>query len=143
MEKSQTSLDIRNPGLRALPPGVERYFVRGGGLSVLEVLPEDKLEIINDEGKQTCEVVVFNSKGKSDLSILNLKENSDASFSKKTILSDEKITKLFKRKKFDLSKQNPQQYLIKIVKLGEKITLKSKDKCTVMLRSSWRSYERS
>ncbi len=104
MEKSQTSLDIRNPGLRALPPGVERYFVRGGGLSVLEVLPEDKLEKINDEGKQTCEVVVFNSKGKSDLSILNLKENSEANFSKKTILSDEKITKLFKRKKFDLSK---------------------------------------
>ena len=39
MEKSQTSLDIRNPGLRTLLPGVERYFVRGGGLSVLEVLP--------------------------------------------------------------------------------------------------------
>ena len=50
MEKGQTSLDIRNPGLMVLPPGVERYFVRGGGLSVLEVLPEDKLEIINDEG---------------------------------------------------------------------------------------------
>ena len=83
MEKSQTSLDIRNPGLMALPPGVERYFVRGGGLSVLDVLPEDKLEIINDEGKQTCEIVVFNSKGKSDPSILNLKENSDAGFSKK------------------------------------------------------------
>jgi len=64
MKKSQTSLDIRNPGLRTLLPGVERYFVRGGGLSVIEVLPEDKLEIINDEGKQTCEVVVFNSKGK-------------------------------------------------------------------------------
>ena len=83
MEKSQTSLDIRNPGLRALPPGVERYFVKGGGLSVLEILPEDKLEIVNDEGKQICEVVVFNSKGKSDLSILNLKENSDAGFQKK------------------------------------------------------------
>ena len=91
MENILTSLDIRNPGLRTLPPGVERYFVRGGGLSVLEVLPEDKLEIINDEGKQTCEVVVFNSKGKCDLSILNLKENSDASFSKKTILNDEKL----------------------------------------------------
>jgi len=93
MERSQTSLDIRNPGLRVLPPGVERYFVRGGGLSVLEVLPEDKLEIINDEGKQTCEVVVFNSKGKCDLSILNLKENSDASFSKRVLLNDKKITK--------------------------------------------------
>ena len=97
MEKSQTSLDIRNPGLMALPPGVERYFVRGGGLSVLEILPEDKLEIINDEGKQTCEVVVFNTKGKSDLSILNLKEKNSI-----------------------LIKQNHRQYLIKIVQQAKK-----------------------
>ena len=133
MSNILTSLDIRNPGLRTLPPGVERYFVLGGGLSVLEILPEDKLEIINDEGKQTCEVVVFNSKGKSDLSILNLKENSDASFSKKTILSDEKITKLFKRKKFDLNKAKSSTIFDKDCPTGEKIILKSKDKCTVML----------
>ena len=74
------------------------------GLSVLEISPEDKIEIINDEGKQTCEVVVFNSKGKSDLSILNLKENSDGNFSKKTISRDEKISKLFKRKNFNIDK---------------------------------------
>ena len=43
-----TSNDIRNPGLRTLPPGVERYFVKGGGLSLIEVSPEDKIEIIND-----------------------------------------------------------------------------------------------
>ena len=43
-----TSNDIRNPGLRTLPSGVERYFVKGGGLSIIEVLPEDKIEIIND-----------------------------------------------------------------------------------------------
>ena len=55
MENISTSLFIRNPGLRILPLGVERYFVRGGGLSVKEVLPEDKLEIINDEGKQNME----------------------------------------------------------------------------------------
>ena len=59
MNNILTSLDIKNPGLRALPPGVERYFVRGGGLSVLEISPEDKLEIINDEGKQTCESSVL------------------------------------------------------------------------------------
>ena len=52
-----TSLDIKNPGLRTLPPGVERFYVKGGGLSVIEVLPEDKIEIINDEGKQTCEIM--------------------------------------------------------------------------------------
>ena len=77
-----TSNDIRNPGLRVLPPGVERYFVKGGGLSMIEVSPEDKIEIINDEGKQVCEIVAFNSKGKSDLSILGLNENSNADFSK-------------------------------------------------------------
>ena len=100
----QTSLDIKNPGLRTLPPGVERYYVKGGGLSVIEVSPEDKIEIVNDEGKQTCEIIVFNTKGKSDLSILNLKENSNANFSKKTISQDEKISKLFKRKNIDLNK---------------------------------------
>ena len=94
-----TSNDIRNPGLRTLPPGVEKYFVKGGGLSLIEVLPEDKIEIINDEGRQICEIVVFNSQGKSDLSILNLKENSNADFSKKTISDDEKISKILKKKK--------------------------------------------
>ena len=82
-----TSNDIRNPGLRTLPPGVERYFVKGGGLSIIEVSPEDKIEIINEEGKQICEIIVFNSKGKSDLSILNLKENANGDFSKKTIFN--------------------------------------------------------
>ena len=72
-----TSFNIKNPGLRTLPPGVERYLIQGGGINVLEVFPEDKLEIINDEGRQICEIIVFNSKGKSDLSILNLKENSN------------------------------------------------------------------
>jgi len=38
MENILTSLDIRNPGLRTLPPGVERYFVRGGGLSVFRII---------------------------------------------------------------------------------------------------------
>ena len=128
-----TSLNIKNPGLRTLPPGVERYYVRGGGLSVIEVLPEDKIEIVNDEGKQTCEIVVFNSKGKSDLSILNLKENSNANFSKKTISQDEKISKLFKRKNFDLDKAKSSIIFDEDCVMGEKITLQSKDKCTVML----------
>ena len=87
----QTSLDIKNPGLRTLPPGVERYYVKGGGLSVIEVFPEDKIEIINDEGKQTCEIIVFNSKGKSDLSILSLKKIL-------TLISQKK--QFFKTKKF-------------------------------------------
>jgi len=59
-----TSLAIKNPGLRTLPPGVDRYFVKGGGLSVIEVSPEDKIEIINDEGKQTCEKLFLTQKAR-------------------------------------------------------------------------------
>ena len=39
MENLLTGINIRDPGLRTLLSEVERYFVRGGGLSVLEVLP--------------------------------------------------------------------------------------------------------
>ena len=128
-----TSKDIKNHGLRILLPGVERYCVKGGGLSVIEVLPDDKIEIINEEGKQTCEVIVFNSKGKSDLSILNLKENANAQFSKRAIVSDEKISKLFKKKNLDINKAKSSIIFNEDCLMGEKITLTSKDKCIVMI----------
>ena len=53
---SQTTLDIREPGLNALPPGVERYIVEGGGLTGIQILPDDEIEIINNEGHQVCEI---------------------------------------------------------------------------------------
>ena len=68
-----------------MPLGVERYIVGGGGLSVFEVFPEDQIEIINNEGKQLLEVVVFNNKGGTDCSILNLKENGSAEEIKKIL----------------------------------------------------------
>ena len=95
---SISSYKIKEPGLNILPPGVERYQIQGGGINVLEIFPEDKIEIINDEGKQICEIIVFNSKGKGDLSILNLKENSNGDYLKKAINQDKKILKLFKKK---------------------------------------------
>ena len=39
MNNILTSLDIKNPGLRALLPGVEIYLVRRVSLSFVEVLP--------------------------------------------------------------------------------------------------------
>jgi aminomethyltransferase len=128
-----TSRDIKNPGLRTLPPGVERYFVKGGGLSAIEVLPEDKIEIINEEGKQICEVIVFDTNGKPDLSILNLKENANADFSKRTIVKDEKISKIFKKKNLDLNKTKSSIIFSQDCLMGEKITLSSKDKCIVLI----------
>ena len=74
-----TTLDIKEPGLNLLPPGVERYIVLGGGLTGIQILPDDSIEIINDEGNQICEISVFNKDGKSDLAILGLKEIKDTS----------------------------------------------------------------
>ena len=67
-----TSLKIKEPGLNVLPPGVERYVVNGGGLTGIQILPEDEIEIVNNEGNQICEIAVFNKDGKSEVGILNL-----------------------------------------------------------------------
>ena len=74
-----TSFDIKEPGLNILPPGVERYIVNGGGLTGIQIFPDDEIEIINDEGNQVCEISVFDKDGNSNLQILNLKEKKDTS----------------------------------------------------------------
>ena len=81
-----TSANIKEPGLNVLPPGVERYIVNGGGLTGIQILPDDEIEIINDEGNQICEIVCFDKDGKSELGILNQKENSKKNFIKEIIL---------------------------------------------------------
>ena len=45
----ETSVNIKEPGLNTLPPGVERYTVNGGGLTGIQILPDDEIEIINNE----------------------------------------------------------------------------------------------
>ena len=83
----QTSLSIKEPGLNVLPPGVERYVVNAGGITGIQIFPEDEIEIINNEGNQICEISIFNKNGKSELGILNLKENKNSSAIKKILLA--------------------------------------------------------
>ena len=128
-----TSKDIKNPGLRILPPGVERYLIKGGGISIFEIFPEDKINILNNEGKQISEIAVFNVYGKSDLSILNLKENSNGEFLKKTIANDKKISKILSKKNLTLDKAKSSIIFSPDCPMGELISLYSKDKCFVMI----------
>ena len=128
-----TSLDIKEPGLNVLPLGVERHVVSGGGLTGIQIFPDDEIEIINDEGNQVCEISVFNKNGKSELSILNLKENKDSSEIKK-ILSKRDETSLvtsyqLKKRNLDINKSKSAIVFDKDASLGEKIKLISKDKC--------------
>ena len=87
-----TTLDIKEPGLNSLPPGVERYIVEGGGLTGIQILPEDEIEIINNEGNQICEISIFNKDGKSELGILGLKEVKNNSGIKKILFKKDETS---------------------------------------------------
>jgi len=51
------------PGLRLLPPGVERYVVHGGGVTAVWLRAADRVSVIDPEGLQVCEVSMFDASG--------------------------------------------------------------------------------
>ena len=128
-----TTLDIKEPGLNVLPPGVERYMVEGGGLTGIQILPDDEIEIINNEGNQICEVSAFNRDGKSELAILGLKEIKENSEIKKILFKKDEtsLQALLQLKKRNLNIEKSKSSIVfdKETKAGESIKLKSKDKC--------------
>ena len=133
MKNHYTSADIKEPGLNVLPPGVERYVVNGGGLTGIQIFPDDEIEIINDEGNQLCEIVVFDKDGKSNLGILNLKNSKKTSEIEKILSKRDESSIIAARQ---LSKRNLQILksessiiFSKDTSWGEKVKLKSKDKC--------------
>lgn len=67
MSATQSSITptLLEPGLRALPPGCERYVVPGAGSIVLPIHAGDRLRIIDIEGGQRGELAVF-SQGRCD-----------------------------------------------------------------------------
>ncbi len=132
----KTSFDIKEPGLNVLPPGVERHVINGGGLTGIQIFPDDEIEIINDEGNQVCEIVVFDKDGKSDLGILNLKENSKNSEIKKILTSKDESSLIanhqLKKRNLDITKSKSSLIFSKDSISGDKINFKSKDKCYVI-----------
>ena len=124
---------IREPGLNVLPPGVERHVVNAGGLTGISISPEDEIEIINDEGNQVCEISVFDKNGKSELSILNLKENKVSSEIKNILLKKDESSLIaahqLKKRNLDINKSKSAVIFDKNSNAGEKIKLISKDKC--------------
>ena len=70
---------LGNPGL---PENVERYVVKGQRLIGVDIFKEDKITIINIEGNQICEAVVFDKSGKNKQSIIGLQSSGNADFIK-------------------------------------------------------------
>ena len=61
---------VRVPGLPVLPPNVERHPVPGGGTRTLAIDAGDELTVIDREGRQPCELVVFDGAGRADPAII-------------------------------------------------------------------------
>ncbi len=58
------------PGLPRLGSGVERHAVRGGGATVIRLDRGDRIEVIDPQGLQRCEVAVFGRDGREDAAAL-------------------------------------------------------------------------
>ena len=129
----QTSLAIKEPGLNVLPPGVERYIVNAGGITGIQIFPDDEIQIVNNEGNQICEINSFDKNGNSELGLLNLKENKNSSEIKKILFKREEssMQALLQLNKRNLKIEKAKSAILfdKNTKAGEKINLKSKDKC--------------
>jgi len=133
---SLTTLDIKEPGLNVLPPGVERHVINAGGLTGLQIFPDDEIEIINDEGNQICEIVCFDKNGKSELGILNLKVNDKASFIRKILTKKVESSLItnhqLKKRNLNINEANSAIVFDNDTPNGEKLKFKSKDKCYVI-----------
>src|SRR5260221_14741124 len=62
---------VREPGMPRLEPGIERYRVLGNGAVILHLFAGDRVEVIDREGRQPCDVAAFVA-GKPDLAALGL-----------------------------------------------------------------------
>ncbi|WAE54223.1 DUF1989 domain-containing protein [Stutzerimonas frequens] len=68
------------PALFARAPGLERYRVAPGGLTVVALEPGDHLEVIDLEGDQLAELLAFDETGREALAALGLSASPGADF---------------------------------------------------------------
>ena len=60
----------RRAGAYRLASNEERHTVQGGGASLLEVKPGDRITVTNAEGGQRCELLAAHLDGRVDASVL-------------------------------------------------------------------------
>ena len=131
MEINLTNFNVRrtNPvilGKAGLPENVERYIVKGQGLIGVDIYINDKITIVNLEGSQICETIVFDKTGKNKQSIIGQKSNGEADFTKYILTksSDKQILlSSLKRKKINFSNSKSSNFFNIDTIAKEKINL--------------------
>src|SRR5262245_55620056 len=67
---------ILRPGIAALPPGVERYRVRGSGSVTVRIFAGDEITLTDLEGLQPAVLAAVDASGRPDAGILGIAANS-------------------------------------------------------------------
>jgi aminomethyltransferase len=67
---------ILRPGIRSLPPGLERYRVAGGGSIVADVRAGDVMTLTDMEGGQICELAFCDVSGRFDVGGIGARADS-------------------------------------------------------------------
>lgn len=67
------------PGMPALDPGTERYYVKGASATAVSLLAGDVLEVVNTAGGQPAELVVFDTEGISEPGLVGAANHGPAS----------------------------------------------------------------
>ena len=84
---------ILRPGAPVLPTGTERYVAEGGGSVIVEIEAGDRIEVINKEGGQRCELIGFGADGRADSSVLDATADGDAAGFKAILTSGDASAK--------------------------------------------------
>lgn len=98
---------IRYPGLPGMPPGTERYRVKGGGSVVLRVEPGDHVTVTDMEGGQPCELSFIDETGRFVSAGLGVAFTNAAEGLKAILASDDESVRrtraAFARRNVDLA----------------------------------------
>lgn len=70
----------REPALFARAPALERHRVAPGGLTVIALEADDRLEVIDVEGCQSAELLAFDSQGRNAASALGLNQTPSGNY---------------------------------------------------------------
>ena len=98
---------ILRPGLLTLPDNVERYVAEGGGSVIVEVDQGDRVEVIDKEGRQPCELIGIGAGGKFNDAVLSARADCDAEGFKEILANGDdsagRAAASLKRRNIDIS----------------------------------------
>ena len=118
---------ISSPGILTLPKGTQRYVVEGGGSVVVEIEPGDKLEFIDKEGCQPCEIIGIGQDLRFDAEILDANPDVEADGFKRMMesqnRSSQKTRKALERRGIAIQKARAIRVFGKNSPAGDKVKL--------------------